>query len=252
MLPCGCQLVWLLVMAGLTEQDTNGSCLLYEQLNDRNKTHTIASPWKGPVDAHSMAEAGFVYTGQEDLVYCFSCNIELDGWTKYMDPLLRHKKESPTCSFVRQQLQVMKGEKREVKSVVAPSKPLNPQQTASIGQLVHVTHSPVKYTMVTGLFELRLPNEQTDHNHLGAVNFQSIKERFKSFTDLPFIQPSDHLNKPSLIPQNVPTPGLHGGSNKQDELFDTLESSADSEPKDDHHDVTVGVCTAQHTVVSTV
>ena len=83
---------------------------------------------------HSMSEAGFVYTGQEDLVYCFSC-IKLDGWTKHMDPLLRHKEESPTCSFVRQQLQVIKGEKGKVKSVVAPSKPLNPRQTASIGQL---------------------------------------------------------------------------------------------------------------------
>jgi len=52
-----------------------------------------------------------------------------------MDPLLRHKEESPTCSFVRLQLQVIKGEKGKVKPVVAPSKPLNPQQTESIGQL---------------------------------------------------------------------------------------------------------------------
>ena len=40
-----------------------------------------------------------------------------------MDPLLRHKEESATCLFVRQQLQVIKGENGKVKSVVvAPSK----------------------------------------------------------------------------------------------------------------------------------
>ena len=305
-------------MAGLTEQDTNDSCLLCEQLKDRTKTYTIHPPWKGPLEAQLMAEAGFVYAGQEDLVYCFSCNIKLDGWTKHMDPLLRHKEESPTCSFVRQQLQVIKGEKRKVKSVVAPSKPLNPWQTASIGQLVHVTHSPVKYAMVTGLCELRLPNEQTDHNHFEAVNYQSLEKRIRSFTEWPLknlfhpeqlaragfvytgegslvqcfqcgvryrnwlkgdvplsvhqkcnprcaflqrlscqskIRPSKHLNRPSQIPEDVPTlqkPNLQGSSNKQGQLSNTLKSSADSKRKDDHHNVTFGVCTAQHTVVSTV
>ena len=72
-----------------------------------------------------MAEAGFVYTGQEGLVFCFHCNIKLDRWSKDMEPLLRHKEESPTCSFMRQRLQAVKGERGKTKSVVAPSKPLN-------------------------------------------------------------------------------------------------------------------------------
>ena len=75
--------------------------------------------------AEQMAEAGFVYTGQEDLVYCFNCNIKLDRWSKHMEPLLRHKEESPTCSFMRQKLRAVRGEKGKTMSVVAPSKPLN-------------------------------------------------------------------------------------------------------------------------------
>ena len=69
--------------------------------------------WDGPVDYQPMAEAGFVYTGQEDLVYCFSCNIKLDRWSKHTEPLLRgrHKEESPTCSFIRQKLRAVRGEK---------------------------------------------------------------------------------------------------------------------------------------------
>ena len=63
------------------------------------------------MDYQSMAEAGFVYTGQEDLV----CK---DRWPKDMEPLLRHKEESLT----RHELQAIEGGK--TKSAVAPSKPL--------------------------------------------------------------------------------------------------------------------------------
>ena len=140
-----------------------------------------------------MAEAGFVYGGQGDLVYCFSCNIKLDGWTEHMDPLLRHKEESPTCSFVIQQLQTIKAEKRRVKSVVAPSKPLNPQQTASIRQLQSQTSSLVTskpiHTVVTGLDEPR--SSYTDDNFslvclpITVGNYESIEERIRSFVGWP-------------------------------------------------------------------
>ena len=80
-------------------------------LEDRLKTYKLPPQWEGPVDYQSMAEAGFVYTGQEDLVYCFSCNVKLDRWSKDMEPLLKHKEESPTCSFMREKLQAVKGEK---------------------------------------------------------------------------------------------------------------------------------------------
>ena len=171
------------------------SKLRYEELEDRLKTFILPPPWEGSLDAHSMSEAGFVYTGQEDLVYCFSCNIKLDGWTKHMDPLLRHKEESPTCSFVRQQLQVIKGGKGKVKSVVSPSKPLNPRQTASIGQLQSLTlfNSKPIHTVVTGLDEPQssyVASRGGDDFLLTSLpinfeNYRSEAERIRSFVGWP-------------------------------------------------------------------
>ena len=158
----------------------------YEQLENRSRT--FKKNWKGP---RSMSEAGFVYTGQEDLVYCFSCNIKLDGWTKHMDPLLRHKEESPTCSFVRQQLQVIKG---KAKSVVAPSKPLNPRQTAIIGQLQSSTLFSSKpiHTLVTGLDEPQssyVASRESDFLFssfkITVENYSLELDRLKSFVGWP-------------------------------------------------------------------
>ena len=175
-----------------------GAKLKYEQIEDRLKSFTLPPSWNGPLDAHLMSEAGFAYTGQEDLVYCFSCNIKLDGWTKHMDPLLRHKEESPTCSFVRQQLQVIKGEKGKVKSVVAPSKPLNPRQTASIGQMKSSTLFNQKsiHTVVTGLDEPRssyVTSRGSESSQdcskmnmpITVENYKSEEERIKSFIGWP-------------------------------------------------------------------
>ena len=176
-----------------------GPKLRYDEIEDRLKSFALPPRWEGPLDCHSMAEAGFVYTGQEDLVYCFSCKIELDGWTKHMDPLLRHQEESPTCSFVRQQLQVIKGEKKKFKSVVAPSKPLNPRQTASIRQLQSqtstlVTSKPI-HTVVTGLDEPRSSYASRgaqsgdiysrDHVSIDVNNYGLEEERLKSFIGWP-------------------------------------------------------------------
>ena len=163
-----------------------GRKLNYEELEDRMKTFTLPPQWDGPVDYQSMAEAGFVYNGQEDLVYCFSCNIKLDRWSKHMEPLLRHKEESPTCSFVRQKLRAVKGEKGKATSVVAPSKPLNARLTSSIGQLQSsslVTSKNI-HTVVTGLNEPRLPYGGSIDDRPGASlpitpeNYQSEKESF--------------------------------------------------------------------------
>jgi len=173
----------------------NGTKLQFDQLQDRLKSYVLPPSWVGLVDTQSMAEAGFVYTGQEDLVYCFSCNLKLDGWTKHMDPLLRHKEESPTCSFVRQKLQAIKGEKKKIKSVVAPSKPLNPRQTASIGQLksqpLHSSTKPA-HAVVTGLDEPRssYASRGGDQFSLGvlpinAENYVSEAERIRSFVGWP-------------------------------------------------------------------
>ena len=170
-----------------------GRKLNYDELEDRMKTFKLPPQWEGPLDYQSMAEAGFVYTGQDDLVFCFHCNIKLDRWSKDMEPLLRHKEESPTCSFMRQRLQAVKGERGKTKSVVAPSKPLNSRLTSSIGQLQSsslVTSKSI-HTVVTGLNEPRLSYGRSFDDCPGASlpitpeNYQSEAERIKSFVGWP-------------------------------------------------------------------
>jgi len=95
---------------------SDGNSYRYEVLEERLRTYILPPAWKGTLCFQLMANAGFVYTGQEDLVFCFSCNVELDGWTKYMDPLLRHKEESRTCSFVKQ----LRKRRRKDKLVTTP------------------------------------------------------------------------------------------------------------------------------------
>ena len=160
-----------------------GRKLNYDELEDRMKTFKLPPQWEGPLDYQSMAEAGFVYTGQEDLVFCFHCNIKLDRWSKDMEPLLRHKEESPTCSFMRQRLQAVKGERGKTKSVVVPSKPLNSRLTSSIGKSIH--------NVVTGLNEPRLSYGGSFDDRPGASlpitpeNYQCEAERIKSFVGWP-------------------------------------------------------------------
>ena len=59
-----------------------GCKLNYLNLEDRMKTFTLPPQWDrewdGPLDYQPMAEVGFVYTGQEDLVYCFIVAL---NWT---------------------------------------------------------------------------------------------------------------------------------------------------------------------------
>lgn len=50
-----------------------------------------------------MAEAGFYAIGgsdEPDLVKCFICFKELDGWSPTDDPLDEHRKHTTSCPFV--------------------------------------------------------------------------------------------------------------------------------------------------------
>ncbi|XP_077453089.1 baculoviral IAP repeat-containing protein 5b isoform X1 [Stigmatopora argus] len=50
-----------------------------------------------------MAKAGFVHCPSEnepDVVSCFFCLIELEGWEPTDDPWFEHTKRSPSCGFL--------------------------------------------------------------------------------------------------------------------------------------------------------
>lgn len=54
-------------------------------------------------NVESMAAAGFYFVGNQDepdLVECFICNKQLDGWESHDDPWTEHVKHKPDCFFV--------------------------------------------------------------------------------------------------------------------------------------------------------
>ena len=134
----------------------------YEALDCRLRTFILPPPWKGSLCYQLMAEAGFVYTGQEDLVYCFSCNIKLDGWTKHMDPLLRHKEESGTCSFVKQ----LRKRRRKDRLVTTPLKKL---PTAFCQPLTYTVVSSPSVTQGTEAYHY------PEYSHHQSARPQSLK-----------------------------------------------------------------------------
>jgi len=163
-----------------------GPKLNYEELEDRLKSFTYPPPWNGVLDLYSMAEAGFVYTGQEDLVYCYSCNIKLDGWTMQMDPLMRHEEESPTCSFVRS---CLRG-RQERGNLVVYSDPVSPQMSASLRQpnyaLHHNSMSSHSSAVVTG-------RKQGTSSALHPPDYANQLTRLQSFKYWGGVLPKEEL-----------------------------------------------------------
>lgn len=49
-----------------------------------------------------MAKAGFYYTGAQDCVKCFVCQIKLNGWDPENDePAIKHQENSGNCMFAK-------------------------------------------------------------------------------------------------------------------------------------------------------
>lgn len=50
--------------------------------------------------ASELAEAGFYYKGNSDIVHCFSCNTEISNWIPSDSPWERHRIKNPNCEYV--------------------------------------------------------------------------------------------------------------------------------------------------------
>lgn len=46
-----------------------------------------------------LAEAGFFYTGQDDLCVCFYCGMHYNGWSRFDDPFTVHRRFNNDCIF---------------------------------------------------------------------------------------------------------------------------------------------------------
>ncbi|XP_057347160.1 baculoviral IAP repeat-containing protein 3 isoform X2 [Manis pentadactyla] len=85
----------LMKSTNLFELKYDFSCELY-----RMSTYS-AFPAGVPVSERSLARAGFYYTGVNDKVKCFCCGLMLDNWKQGDNPVEKHKKLYPSCSFVQ-------------------------------------------------------------------------------------------------------------------------------------------------------
>uniref|UniRef100_V5GHQ7 Apoptosis inhibitor IAP n=1 Tax=Anoplophora glabripennis TaxID=217634 RepID=V5GHQ7_ANOGL len=62
--------------------------------------------WPNPhVSKESLAKAGFVYTGEDDIVQCPVCKIEGHRWVSGDIPMEDHRVWSPNCPFVRRNIE---------------------------------------------------------------------------------------------------------------------------------------------------
>lgn len=66
------------------------------------KTRVLTfSKWTKPTPTpQKLAEAGFYYTGESDIVRCFHCRVGLGDWNDGEDPWIEHAKLFPCCGFV--------------------------------------------------------------------------------------------------------------------------------------------------------
>ncbi|XP_005694651.2 PREDICTED: baculoviral IAP repeat-containing protein 1 [Capra hircus] len=76
----------------------NGSIFVNEEL--RLQSFKSWHP-SSPLGAAALAKAGFFYTGESDIVQCFSCGGYLHEWEEGDDPLEEHAKFFPNCQFLQ-------------------------------------------------------------------------------------------------------------------------------------------------------
>ncbi len=70
----------------------------HKDIKERDKTFSV---WPGPKElSTNLADVGFFYTGEKDVVQCFQCHIKEGNWHPGDDPWNRHRLKSPTCPML--------------------------------------------------------------------------------------------------------------------------------------------------------
>ncbi|MBN3307214.1 BIR51 protein, partial [Amia calva] len=94
-----------------------------------------------------MARAGFVHCpsqSEPDVVCCFFCLKELEGWEPHDDPWLEHMKRSPRCGFLTLQkdpdtLQVIEFFRLEQERLGTYIRKMGGQKISQFRDEVHLT-----------------------------------------------------------------------------------------------------------------
>jgi hypothetical protein len=77
----------------------------YKAIESRLKTFDFW-PLNDKQNKKDLVHCGFFYTGQQDIVRCFTCDIGLAEWDETDDPWSEHARHSPHCKYLKK----MKGE----------------------------------------------------------------------------------------------------------------------------------------------
>eukprot|EP00102_Acyrthosiphon_pisum_P027152 XP_016664362.1 PREDICTED: death-associated inhibitor of apoptosis 1-like [Acyrthosiphon pisum] len=71
----------------------------YDTFTSRLKTYNIF-PSTIPQNKYVLSECGFIYTGVQDIVECFSCGLVLHDWKKDDIPWIEHSRHNSKCIYV--------------------------------------------------------------------------------------------------------------------------------------------------------
>ncbi|XP_069136336.1 uncharacterized protein [Argopecten irradians] len=88
-------------------QDNPQRLVINPQYAEESARMATFRKWRSTefVDTKSLVDAGLFYTGVEDSVRCFYCDVGFEKWDNEDNPWEAHARHSPDCSF----LQKMKG-----------------------------------------------------------------------------------------------------------------------------------------------
>ncbi|XP_015196862.2 baculoviral IAP repeat-containing protein 2 isoform X2 [Lepisosteus oculatus] len=83
-------------------QSSSPADIHYDNSSELFRISTYAKfPPNAAVPERSLARAGFYYTGVGDRVQCFRCNVTAENWQLGECPTERHRRMSPTCTFIQ-------------------------------------------------------------------------------------------------------------------------------------------------------
>jgi len=54
------------------------------------------------INIWQISKSNIYFTGDEDIVRCFHCDIGLAEWNQSDDPWVEHARHSPKCPFLRE------------------------------------------------------------------------------------------------------------------------------------------------------
>jgi hypothetical protein len=86
----------------------------FDQLSARKETFVFFPSWvPRSISPADMVATGLYYTGEGDIVKCFSCKHSFHTWKEGDVPAERHHMESPNCQFLaRSRLEAFRNSRR--------------------------------------------------------------------------------------------------------------------------------------------